>query len=259
MGKGAAGWRSERGQAVPLMAVAVVFVGVLAIVVARMGQAALDASRAQAAADAAALAGAVAGRPAADRLATTDGGRLLQFRQIGADVLVAVRVGGALRRARARPVADPGTGPDGPVVGGWSLPVPRGVIGDLSRLAAPHHDYPALDLPVPTGTPVYALTGGTVHLVTDSQCGNGVSIDVAAGARLVYCHGTAHTVADGTTVRPGQQVLISGSTGHSTGPHLHIGISIDGRSVCPQPLLLALARGQPPPAWRSLPATGCST
>lgn len=140
----------------------------------------------------------------------------------------------------------------------------------------PHHDYPAWDWGVPVGTPIYAVRGGRVHAVQywphnwwDEGCGQnqagcepcgvGVMIDDDAGARWVYCHGSAVHVTAGSTIRAGTLIVESGNTGRSSGPHLHLQIRTpDGRLRCPQPLLRSLrdqAVGVDP---STLPTTGCS-
>lgn len=239
------------------MAILVAFAAVLAFGAARLGFTAAELARARTAADASALAGALEGRGGAELLAQRNGGSVVSFRRVGTDVLVTVQVGRSRASARARPVFDVVDGVT--VHGGAALPVPPNVVGPIGAWRRPHHDYPAADLPVPTGTPVGALAAGRVRWTDDSQCGIGISVEVEPGVRYVYCHGSARTVADGALVRPGQQVMRSGSTGHATGPHLHVGIFVDGRSVCPQPILTALVAGRPPAPWRALPTSGCTS
>jgi hypothetical protein len=94
--------RSDAGQVLPLVALALV-VAVAAVVVAGLvGQAVVFRARAQTAADAAALAGAAEGEPAARELAAANGARLVQFEVEGTDTQVEVRVGDIGARARAR-------------------------------------------------------------------------------------------------------------------------------------------------------------
>jgi murein DD-endopeptidase MepM/ murein hydrolase activator NlpD len=246
--------RGERGQAAPLMALVLVFAGVLALGAARLGRAAADRAQARTAADAAALAGAVGDRAGAEALALANGGRLVAYRTIEGDVLVTVRVGPAEASARARPRVRSVAGTE--AVAGFALPIARDAV-PVGAWRQPHHDRPALDLPAPIGTSVAALAGGRVRWVTDGACGIGVSIDIGPGVRYVYCHGAARTVPDGASVRAGQEVLRSGNTGRSTGPHLHLGLFVDGVASCPQPLLAALIDGRPPPDWRALRSARC--
>ena len=104
---------ADRGQAAPLLAVLVVLAGVVALLVAQVGGAAIARSRARAAADASALGGAVEGRGAAAALAEANGGHLDAF-TVDGDVAVArVSVGGAQASARAeavRAAPPPGSG-----------------------------------------------------------------------------------------------------------------------------------------------------
>lgn len=140
--------------------------------------------------------------------------------------------------------------------GDYSLPIGRDVL-PRDEYDDPHHDYPAIDLPVGTGTPVLAINGGNAIPIDDSSCGYGVVVEGGDGGRYSYCHFDQPAAVSGP-VAAGQQIGVSGNTGNSTGPHLHVGIRRDGTSVCPQPLLLAIYDGQPPPPIADLPASGCS-
>ncbi|MEV4317167.1 peptidoglycan-binding protein [Actinocrispum sp. NPDC049592] len=142
-----------------------------------------------------------------------------------------------------------------PTINGWSLPLAHNAL-PRSEYDDPHHDYPAVDLPVGTGTRALAVISGTASRVDDDTCGRGIVI-TANGVRYIYCHLSQWSVATGTAVQPGQLVGLTGATGHVTGPHLHFGIKINGVSHCPQKLLLALYDGQNPPAPSSLPTSGC--
>lgn len=124
----------------------------------------------------------------------------------------------------------------------------------------PHHDYPAADIPVPTGTPLYAITSGEiVSLPTSGKCGIGVVLNGDDGAQYSYCHGQpgSHAVTAGQRVDAGQTLMLSASTGNSTGPHLHVGVRVDGEQRCPQTLLVSIAEGAPLDP-RGLPPSGCS-
>lgn len=93
---------NEHGQVLPLVAVLIALMGMLAMQVARVGEAANLRARAQTAADAAALAGAAAGEKAAAAEARVNRGRLVSYREIDGDVQVSVVVAGATAHARAR-------------------------------------------------------------------------------------------------------------------------------------------------------------
>ena len=147
------------------------------------------------------------------------------------------------------------------VSGDYALPVERRWYDENPRwFTKPHHDYPAADIPVPVGTPLYAVTNGVVvGTPTSGKCGIGVIFNGDDGAQYTYCHGNPGTqaVAIGDRVNVGQRLLDSASTGKSTGPHLHFGIRIDGTQRCPQPFFVAIADGLPL-APQGLPTSGCS-
>ncbi|MEV4841342.1 peptidoglycan DD-metalloendopeptidase family protein [Nonomuraea sp. NPDC049486] len=138
----------------------------------------------------------------------------------------------------------------------FSLPVPRSAL-PRSEYDDPHHDYPAIDLPVWTGTPAYAVRAGTVTVIDDSSCGRGINLTGTDGAIYTYCHFSSWSVSNGAAVAPGQQIGLTGNTGNSTGPHLHFGIRTGSTRRCPQNFLLAVYDGATPPAASSLPTTGC--
>jgi murein DD-endopeptidase MepM/ murein hydrolase activator NlpD len=137
---------------------------------------------------------------------------------------------------------------------GYALPIDRTLVAAKpTMLDEPHHDYPAIDLMIPTGSPVHAVRGGTVARVVEwpyncwevgrceETCGIGLSIEGDDGARYVYCHGTRlNGVEVGDQVTVGQLLMWSGNTGRSGAPHLHLEIKVNGQQRCPQALLRAL-------------------
>ncbi|MDQ1105737.1 peptidoglycan-binding protein [Nocardioides zeae] len=138
---------------------------------------------------------------------------------------------------------------------GWSPLIPRETVG-RGYYDDPHHTYPALDLPTPTGTPAYAVTGGTATATYNDRCGNGVSLS-AGGATYLYCHFSSHAFSGTRTVNAGDLLGHTGNTGNSTGPHLHFQVTVGGSLRCPQTLALALYDGVAPPDPASLPTSGC--
>lgn len=148
-----------------------------------------------------------------------------------------------------------------PVLGGatgdYALPVARELL-TVELLRRPHHDYPAWDLALPTGTPVYAVHGGTVlTIINDGRCGRGVVIVGHDGATYTYCHGDVVMVNRGQAVATGAPIMLSGSTGRSTGPHLHLQIqSLSGSLVCPQASLASWYVGDAASPLQA-PTTGC--
>lgn len=94
------------------------------------------------------------------------------------------------------------------------------------------------DFGAPCGTEVHAVTGGTVTLVDElTGYGNQVEIDHGGGFVTSYSHLEAFAVAEGDVVKPGQTVGLVGSTGWSTGCHLHFMTVIDGEPVDPMEVL----------------------
>ncbi|MDT9593369.1 peptidoglycan-binding protein [Nocardioides zeae] len=148
-----------------------------------------------------------------------------------------------------------GAGGGGGGGGDWAPIIPRDNL-PRSAYGAPHHTYPALDLPTATGVPAYAITGGTATAMSNDRCGNGVSLS-AGGATYLYCHFDSHAFSGTRTVAAGELLGRTGNTGNSTGPHLHFQVTVDGSLRCPQALVLAVYDGVAPPAPSSLPTSGC--
>ena len=92
-----------------------------------------------------------------------------------------------------------------------------------------------VDLAAPTGTPIYATRSGTVDTASYQAggAGNYVQINHGDGYRSIYMHMTHYIVYPGQYVSQGQVIGYCGSTGGSTGPHLHFGISYNGSYVNP--------------------------
>lgn len=91
-----------------------------------------------------------------------------------------------------------------------------------------------VDLSAPQGTPIYASRGGKVVYATyDSSSGYYVSINHLDGFTTKYLHMTHYIVSPGQYVAPGQIIGYVGSTGASTGPHLHFSVYYNGTAVNP--------------------------
>lgn len=92
-----------------------------------------------------------------------------------------------------------------------------------------------LDLASPTGTPVYATADGYVSRSgVVGAYGNLVELNHGAGMQTRYGHLSALLVAPGQRVTKGQLIGRVGSTGRSTGPHLHYEVRIDGAAMNPE-------------------------
>lgn len=91
-----------------------------------------------------------------------------------------------------------------------------------------------VDWACPTGTTVYASSDGVVEYADWSNgYGYNVIIDHPDGRKTRYCHLSRTLVTAGTSVSQGDPIALSGSTGHSTGPHVHFEIFIGGTQVNP--------------------------
>ncbi len=124
------------------------------------------------------------------------------------------------------------------------LPVERlaftsnfGIRSDPFRGTAAFHG--GVDIPGPVGTPIYATADGIVGRAERAGgYGNMVEINHGKGIATRYGHLSKILVAPFTRVRRGQLIALMGSTGRSTGPHLHYEVRIDGAAVNPTPFLL---------------------
>jgi murein DD-endopeptidase MepM/ murein hydrolase activator NlpD len=96
-----------------------------------------------------------------------------------------------------------------------------------------------IDLAAPTGTPVYATADGIVGRADwFSSYGLYISIDHGAELETRYAHLSRLAVAAGERVRKGDLIGYVGSTGRSTGPHLHYEVRVDGVAVNPVPYMV---------------------
>lgn len=97
-----------------------------------------------------------------------------------------------------------------------------------------------IDLACPAGTPIHSVGAGVAHVGFDSGFGNSVVVE-SGGYFVRYAHLTAPAVPDGTSVRAGDVIGWEGSTGYSTGPHLHFEVDRGApsvqRSIDPRPFL----------------------
>ena len=96
-----------------------------------------------------------------------------------------------------------------------------------------------MDLAVPTGTSVRAALPGTVTVSTYNQGGYGyyMMIDHGNGLSTLYGHNSQLLARVGQTVEAGDVIALSGSTGRSTGPHLHFEVRINGERTNPRSYL----------------------
>jgi murein DD-endopeptidase MepM/ murein hydrolase activator NlpD len=124
--------------------------------------------------------------------------------------------------------------------------------------------HPGLDMAAPIGTPVYATADGFVGRAerTYGGYGNLVQLEHGKGIETRYGHLSQILVHSGQRVHRGDLIALMGSTGRSTGSHLHYEVRIDGRAVNPMPFLqtadylTALQNRVPPKSSQSPVAMG---
>src|SRR5262247_1601053 len=126
----------------------------------------------------------------------------------------------------------------GPTDGMFMLPVEgQHTSGFGLRMHPIDHEerlHSGMDIAAPAGTPIQAAAAGQVVFSgTQAGYGNVVVIQHDASYSTLYAHNTANLVSVGTTVSQGQPIATVGSTGRSTGPHLHFEVRKDGKQLDP--------------------------
>lgn len=142
------------------------------------------------------------------------------------------RAGGAQIPAVTDSMADESEGTVEPVsLDAW----PLGGGGFVTRtLSAGRAGHPGVDIAVARETPIRAAGSGTVREAGfDDVYGEYALIDHGAGLETLYGHASRMLVRPGQTVRAGEVIGHTGSTGRSSGPHLHFEVRKDGRPVDP--------------------------
>lgn len=120
----------------------------------------------------------------------------------------------------------------------WPLPGYTYVSSDFGYRSDPFTGVTAyhsgIDMPAPSGTPIVAAATGTVEWATYSAtAGNWIGINHGNGVYTVYMHMSALLVSAGTRVSAGQTIGLVGTTGSSTGNHLHFSVRKNGAYVSP--------------------------
>ena len=128
-----------------------------------------------------------------------------------------------------------------PYTGGvftWPCPSSTRVTSDYGTRVSPmggaSSNHKGIDIGASGGAAIVAAADGTVTTAAySSAAGNYVMIDHGGGLYTVYMHASALLVSPGQTVSAGQTIAQVGSTGISTGNHLHFGVSLNGSYVSP--------------------------
>jgi murein DD-endopeptidase MepM/ murein hydrolase activator NlpD len=134
---------------------------------------------------------------------------------------------------------------EGEYIGGvMKWPVPG-----YSRISSPYGNrvhpilktkrfHAGIDIPAPTGTNIIAASAGRVAFAgTQGGYGRTVIIDHGGGIMTLYAHNSQLLVSEGDQVTQGKVIAKAGSTGMSTGPHLHFEVRKNGKYVDPMPWL----------------------
>lgn len=128
-----------------------------------------------------------------------------------------------------------------PYIGGafrWPCPSSTRVTSDygtrVSPMSGASSNHKGIDIGASAGADIIAAADGTVTAASySSAAGNYVMIDHGGGLYTVYMHASSLLVSPGQTVSAGDVIAKVGSTGISTGSHLHFGVSLNGSYVSP--------------------------
>ncbi len=128
----------------------------------------------------------------------------------------------------------------------WVLPLVGYTLsagfGETSYLWSSYHT--GQDFSAPEGTEIVSVAYGTVIETTyDSSYGNLVKVQLEDGTQIWYAHQSSYVVSEGEEVEAGQTIGYVGSTGNTTGPHLHLEVRLpngteDGDDVDPYEALI---------------------
>lgn len=121
----------------------------------------------------------------------------------------------------------------------WPCPassrITSGFGGRSSPTEGASSNHQGIDIGAPTGSDILAAAEGDVVVSTySSSAGNYVMINHGGGVYTVYMHASKLLVSVGEHVSQGQVIAKVGSTGYSTGPHLHFGVRLNGTYVDPR-------------------------
>jgi len=127
--------------------------------------------------------------------------------------------------------------PSGRPVASFNFTSGFGTRSDPFRRGAAYH--PGVDLAAPMGTPIYATADGIVARseYNNGGYGNMVEINHGQGISTRYGHMSRRIAQVGQRVHRGELIGLMGSTGRSTGSHVHYEVRIDGQAVNPMPFL----------------------
>jgi murein DD-endopeptidase MepM/ murein hydrolase activator NlpD len=134
--------------------------------------------------------------------------------------------------ATIRSSAAGSTGTGAPSASGFIWPVNGFVVSGFGMRWGRMHE--GIDIAASSGTPIWAAAAGTViHAGWLGGYGNLVVVDHGNGLATAYAHASAILVSVGQHVGQGETIALVGTTGNSTGPHLHFEVRVNGVAVDP--------------------------
>jgi murein DD-endopeptidase MepM/ murein hydrolase activator NlpD len=138
------------------------------------------------------------------------------------------------RRRAARPPGTPDVAFTGRFMKPANGPVTSGYGMRMHPILRTNRLHAGIDIGARTGSPIYAAADGEVILSEYTRgYGNTVVIDHGGGVTTLYAHASRLNVRVGQKVKRGQVIAAVGSTGLSTGPHLHFEVRVNGSPVNP--------------------------
>jgi len=153
--------------------------------------------------------------------------RAEQLAEVEALAAQSAALAAAIRDAQAG-----STGSGAPSAAGFIWPVNGPVVSGFGMRWGRMHE--GIDIAAALGTPIHAAASGTViHAGWLGGYGNLVVVDHGDGLATAYAHASAILVAVGQQVSQGDTLSLVGSTGNSTGPHLHFEVRVNGSAVDP--------------------------
>ncbi len=128
--------------------------------------------------------------------------------------------------------AAPSSGAGAPSASGFIWPVNGTVVSGFGMRWGRMHE--GIDITASSGTPIWAAASGTViHAGWLGGYGNLVVVDHGGGLSTAYAHASSILVGVGQSVSQGETLSLVGSTGNSSGPHLHFEVRVNGAAVDP--------------------------
>jgi murein DD-endopeptidase MepM/ murein hydrolase activator NlpD len=164
----------------------------------------------------------------ASALASNRESRAAYLAEVEALAAQSAALAAAIRDAQAGGSTGSGT----PSAAGFVWPVNGPVVSGYGMRWGRMHE--GIDIAAGLGTPIRAAAAGTViHAGWLGGYGNLVVLDHGDGLATAYAHASAILVSVGHTVAQGETLSLVGSTGNSTGPHLHFEVRVNGTAVDP--------------------------